>query len=69
MPLGKGKYDDLCTYVRETAKAKSALILVFGGKEGDGFSAQVTGEFIAKIPKILRDTAQQIEDSFKKGQA
>ena len=69
MPLGKGRYDDLCTYVRETAKAHSALILVFGGEKGDGFSAQLVGEFTFAVPAILRDCAQQIEDSLKKGQA
>ncbi len=69
MPIGKGKYDDLCTYVRETAKAHSAIIMVFGGEHGTGFSVQAVGEVVITLPKILRDTAQQIEDSFEKGQA
>jgi hypothetical protein len=69
MPIGHGKYDVLCTYVREAAKAKSAIVIVFGGEKGDGFSAQLTADLIVKAPKILRDCAQQIEDSFKTGQA
>ncbi len=69
MPLGKGKYDDLCTYVRETTKAHSVIVMVFGGDKGTGFSVQAHDLVVITLPKILRDTAQQIEDSFKKGQA
>jgi len=66
--MGKGKYDDLCTYVRTAAKAESAIIMVFGGKDGGGFSVQATSDIVFSLPKLLRETAQQIEDSFKKGQ-
>lgn len=68
MPMGPGKYDDLCTYVRLAAKADSAIVMVFRGEHGDGFSVQATGDVVVRLPKILRDTAQMIEDSFKKGQ-
>lgn len=40
MALGPGKYDDLCTYVREQAGAVFTLVAIFGGKRGDGFSVQ-----------------------------
>ena len=43
MPLGKGKYDDLCTKVREDAHAVAALVIVIRGNKGDGFSLQ-TGD-------------------------
>lgn len=38
MALGPGKYDDLCTYVREKAKAEGAIVIVYGGERGQGFS-------------------------------
>jgi len=62
--MGKGKYDDLCTYVRKAANAKSVILIVFKGEHGDGFSVQATGAVVFHLPKILRETAQQIEDSF-----
>lgn len=67
MPIGPGKYDDLCTYVRETAKAESVVVLVFHGESGDGFSVQATPGVIMSLPGILRNCAQQIEDSLKAG--
>lgn len=40
MPLGPGKYDDVCTYVREETEASAAIVIVVGGKHGPGFSVQ-----------------------------
>lgn len=69
MPIGKGKYDDLCTYVRETAKAEGAIIIVIRGENGSGFSVQADSLNTISLPGTLRYMAQQIEDSFQKGQA
>lgn len=67
MSLGPGKYDPLCTHVREQAKAKCALVIVIGGELGSGFSMQTEDVWVmARVPSILRDTAKQIEDSFAK---
>lgn len=62
-PLGAGVYDDLCTYVREKAKAHSAIVMVFGGEHGAGFSCQAIGEVLLDLPRVLRVTADQIEKS------
>ena len=59
--LGPGKYDELCTYVREQAQAKGALVLVIGGTKGGGFSVQADLETTLKVPGILRLLAAQIE--------
>jgi len=69
MPLGKGKYDDLCTKVREDAHAVAALVIVIRGNKGDGFSLQ-TGDLrlLAGLPNVLRDVAQQIEETLQKGE-
>jgi hypothetical protein len=40
MSLGPGKYDALCTYVREQANAEAALVLILNGEQGSGFSIQ-----------------------------
>jgi len=38
MTIGEGKYDDLCTIVRERTNARAVLVAVFEGDYGDGFS-------------------------------
>lgn len=59
--LGAGKYDQLCTYVREQAGAQGALLLVLGGTKGPGFSLQADLVTTLRLPAILRDLADQIE--------
>jgi hypothetical protein len=58
---GPGKYDDLATMVREQANAKGVIVIVFGGDKGTGFSVQADLETLLALPKILRSTADQIE--------
>ena len=44
MPIGPGKYDDLCTLLRERAgigeQGGGVLVIVLGGNRGNGFSCQ-----------------------------
>ena len=63
--LGAGKYDDLCTRVRVSAGARGAIVVVFGGKAGDGFSCQADLETTLALPTILRTMADSIEQSAK----
>lgn len=58
---GPGKYDELCTKVRQEAEAEAAIVLIFGGNKGSGFSCQLPLELIAKVPSMLRTMADQIE--------
>ena len=68
MPLGPGKYDDLCTYVRSQAHAAGVLVIILGGDKGDGFSAHLEPQIYSQMPAFLRDTADQIEATFRRGQ-
>lgn len=61
MPIGAGKYDDLCTYVRENSDADGAIVIVLNGKLGNGFSVQAIAEITATLPVLLRSMAEQIE--------
>lgn len=61
MAQGPGKYDDLCTLVRERAQAQGVILLVLGGHHGEGFSVQCLPTLIAAIPVLLRDLATEIE--------
>jgi hypothetical protein len=60
MPIGPGKYDDLCTYVREQSQAKAALVIILDGKLGSGFSVQAHGGPLPGLPALLEDIAKQI---------
>ncbi len=66
MPFGPGKYDDVCTAAR-CATGGSVLLIVFDGDRGSGFSAQVAGALLGSIPGVLREVADQIEQSTRSG--
>lgn len=62
---GPGKYDDWCSFVRFGTKAKGAMVLIFEGEHGNGFSSQLPPEQTAQIPDVLRQIADQIEADLK----
>ena len=67
MALGPGKYDDLCTAARMMGRAESVVVIVLNGERGSGFSVQTTDpDFHRKLPRLLRDTADQIEASMRR---
>jgi hypothetical protein len=66
MALGAGKYDDLCTYVREQSKAMGACVMVFGGEAGWGFSIQAPPEAMFELAKVLRHMAEVCERDMPK---
>lgn len=63
MAPGPGKYDDLCTFVRENAKAKGALVIILDGEKGSGFSCQADLAVARQLPKMLENIAKQIRES------
>lgn len=66
MALGPGKYDDLCTYVREQAKADGALVIIINGERGIGFSCQADGPTTLMLPDLLESVARQIRKDSEK---
>ena len=60
--IGPGKYDDVCTRAREQAEGLGAIVIIFEGKHGNGFSCQLPPSAIPVIPDVLRQIAEQIED-------
>lgn len=58
--IGPGKYDALCTLVRDKAKAKGALVLVFDGERGSGFSCQCDALMLLALPDMLEFMAAEI---------
>jgi len=60
MTVGAGKYDRLCTIVREEAGAAGALVLVIDGEKGSGFSVQADIATQMRLPELLESIARQI---------
>lgn len=67
MALGAGRYDAECTVARESAAAMCAIVIIFGGDRGDGFSCQADLETLAKLPSLLRHMADSMEKDMRGG--
>lgn len=65
MAFGPGKYDDLCTYAREAAKAQGVVLIVTDGERGSGFSVQGPLEVHMALPELLEQAALQIRASWQ----
>ena len=65
--IGPGKYDELCSLVRDRAKARGVIVLVLDGENGSGFSAQTDGPTLLAIPDMLESMAAQIRADLKRG--
>lgn len=63
MPTGPGKYDDLCTFVREKADAEGAAVIIFNGSKGCGFSVQGTMRVQLGITDMLDYMSSEIRRS------
>ena len=56
-----GKYVDICDEVREQASAEGAIVVIYRGAKGNGFSIVGSPEFCQAVPSVLRQMADQIE--------
>jgi hypothetical protein len=62
MPAGPGKYTAECARARIQAQADTAILLILGGRLGNGFEVQtVNHDAQADLPALLRSLADQIE--------
>ena len=69
MTMGPGRYDELCTYVREKAKAEGAIVIVVNGDKGSGFSCQADLASTLMLPDLLEMMARQIRADMTSGKA
>ena len=60
MPLGAGKYDQICTEIREKTNARGIIVIIIDGNLGNGFSCQADPELILKLPDMLEFMAKEI---------
>lgn len=63
MAIGPGKYDDVLTQTREQCGSTAAILIMFNGEHGAGFSCQADVKTLA----VLRLIAQEIEDDQREG--
>jgi hypothetical protein len=55
-----GKYDNICTLVRESSNAEGVIVIIFNGDCGSGFSVQCVEGLNLEIPIILEKVADDI---------
>lgn len=55
-----GKYDELCADARLAAMAKGAVLIIFDGEFGNGFSVQVPFSILKILPEVLEQAAKQM---------
>lgn len=65
MALGGGKYDKECTEVRDKTRADGVVLMVLNGSLGSGFSAQLNLADMMRVPSLLREVADSIEQDMK----
>jgi len=63
--MGPGKYDYICTEVRERTNARAALVVVIGGDLGDGFSIQAHSDVMINLPELLEIMAKKVREDIQ----
>jgi enoyl-CoA hydratase/carnithine racemase len=66
MPLGPGKYDDLCSELYKRAgvgQDGGVAVIVLNGKRGNGFSVQADLPMLLKLADILEYMAKELRAS------
>lgn len=61
MAIGPGKYDKICTDVRQELNAKGVILIVIEGDKGSGFSCQAELADTLLFPLLLRSIAREME--------
>lgn len=63
---GPGKYDALCTYVREQTNAGTVVLIILEGDDGHGFSVQTNIVHSRTfLPDLLETVAADIRANWK----
>lgn len=69
MSDGPGRYDDIATIARSMTNAEGVILFIWNGNRGQGFEVQFFDPvLLRKVPEILRDMADQIEEDTKNGE-
>lgn len=67
MALGGGKYDEEAVQAFESTQAEHLVLIVVGGKKGNGFECRSTDPlFSMLLPELLHECANKIEEDLSK---
>jgi hypothetical protein len=66
-PRGPGKYDAICTAVRQLTAARGVVVIVIEGGAGSGFSVQADAALTLGLPELLESIIPQIRASLRGG--
>lgn len=61
--IGPGKYDNICTIVREKTDALTAIVIILDGNKGSGFSIQTHRIGVVNVDALadmLENIARQL---------
>jgi len=70
MAIGPGKYDDICTMVRERVgiddrQGGGVFVIVVGGNRGNGFSCQCDLQTMTTLPDMLQHIVDQMRGDMR----
>lgn len=65
MAVGPGKYDRVCTELREAMGADAVVVIILNGKRGTGFSMQASPQAARAMPDLLEVVVKGMRDDIK----
>jgi hypothetical protein len=63
MRSGSGQYADIAEYVHKETDAEAVVIIIINGNKGNGYEIRSHPDHQARIPLLLRLTADDLERS------
>lgn len=60
--FGPGKYAAACNQAMVATEAKAVILVVLGGKQGNGFEVHGETGVVVELPPMLRHMADTIEE-------
>lgn len=61
IPTGGGRYEQQCVRLQQDLRAEAVILFVVNGAFGTGFSVRASVEFANRLPQVLRNMANDIE--------
>lgn len=66
MTIGEGKYDAICTQIREDHNADAVVVVIINGHRGTGFSVQASPIAMLKLPDAFHNMAEEMRRDVEK---
>jgi len=63
---GGGKYEEEARVLSEQLAATGIILIVLGGKRGNGFEVRIPPEDASALARVLREVADEMEEDIKR---